>query len=92
MSITTELRQARVAALQDASSLVMSPNPRAALASNSLEAKAEAAGALSSLSVGHAIEVGEAGAIVPLVALLQEDSLLAQLKGQRTMTYALNPN
>ena len=38
MSITTELRQARVAALQDASSLVMSPNPRAALASNSLEA------------------------------------------------------
>ena len=48
--------------------------------SSTLDAKTEAAGALSSLSTGHAREVGEAGAIVHLVGLLREDSLQAQLK------------
>ena len=42
--------------------------------SSTIEAKAEAAGALSSLATEHAREMGEAGAIEPLVDLLKSDA------------------
>ena len=42
--------------------------------SSTIEAKAEAAGALSSLATEHAREMGEAGAIEPLVDLLRSDA------------------
>lgn len=44
------------------------------------DCRAEAAGALGSLSMGHAREVSDAGAISPLVALLAETNPSAQLK------------
>jgi hypothetical protein len=42
--------------------------------SSTIEAKAEAAGALLSLATEHAREMGEAGAIEPLVDLLKSDA------------------
>ena len=50
-------------------------------AGQTLDAKSEAAMALSSVAVGHALEVGEAGAIVPLVELLKTASYFAQKAG-----------
>lgn len=44
----------------------------------SVDAKAEAAGALGSIAIGHAVEVGEAGAIIPLVQLLESGNRAAE--------------
>ena len=48
--------------------------------SETIDAKAEAAGALANLATDHAHEVGDAGAIEPLVSLLRATDQRAQLK------------
>lgn len=45
---------------------------------HTVDAKAEAAGALSSIAIGHALEVGKAGSIAPLVELLKSGNRAAE--------------